>query len=184
MYGHATRCAAAAVLLVSFASQAQPARDAEVPGAHCFTSLGVRFDAPGSIPGGESPRRIELFLDGKPCIEIAPTDRACEMRAPPDAVCDVIAPLSIAEGWCHLAADGSWSANFQVLSTRLLADDVAHALTAYVATPEGTTVREAPVDVSRYHPRAPNGAASVTCFQGNAEFRGSTLAPEKGPNQG
>ncbi|MDC3961341.1 hypothetical protein [Polyangium jinanense] len=184
MYEHGTRGAAAAILLISFASQAQPVRDAEVPGAHCFTSLGVRFDAPGAIPGGENPDRIELFLDGKPCIEITPAGRACEMRAPPDAVCDVIAPLSIAEGWCHLAEDGSWSANFQVLSTRLLADDVTHALTAYVATPAGTTVREAPVDVSRYHPRGPNGAASVTCFQGNAAFRGSAAALQKDPNQG
>lgn len=181
MYGHGTRFAAIAALLVSFGSLAVPARGAEEPGAFCFTSLGVRFDAPGSIPGGENPEQIALFLDGKPCMEITPAGRACEMRAPPDAVCNVIAPLSIAEGWCHLTEDGSWSANFQVLSGRLLADDVTHALTAYVSTPAGTTVREAPVDVSRYHPWSPNGS-SVTCFQGNAAFR--STAPQKSPRQG
>ncbi|MDI1450490.1 hypothetical protein [Polyangium sp. 6x1] len=183
MYGHGTRFAAALTLLVSSGSQAEAARDPEVGGDFCFTSLGVRFDAPASIPGGEGPDRIELFLDGKPCMEITPEDRACELRAPPDAVCGVIAPLSIAEGWCHLAEDGSWSANFQVLSSRLLADDVTHALTAYIGTPEGSTVREAPVTVSRYHPQGPNGS-SVTCFQGNAAFRSTAPLLGKGPHQG
>ena len=183
MYEHGTSFAAAAVLLVSLGSQAQPSHDAEAPGDACFTSLVVRFDALVSIPSGENPHHIELFLDGKPCIEITPEGRACEMRAPRDAVCSVIAPLSIAEGWCHLAEDGAWSAHFRVLSNRLLADDVPHALTAYVATPEGTTVREAPVDVSRYHPWDPNGS-SVTCFQGNATFVNTAPALQKSPPQG
>ncbi|MDI1433395.1 hypothetical protein [Polyangium sorediatum] len=183
MYEHGTSFAAAVALLVSLGSQAQPTRDAEAPGDGCFTSLVVRFDALVSNPGGENAHHIELFLDGKPCIDITPEGRACEMRAPPDAVCDVIAPLSIAEGWCHRAEDSAWSAHFQVLSSRLLADDVTHALTAYVTTPEGTTVREAPVDVSRYHPWDPRGS-SVTCFQGNATFARTASALEKRPPQG
>jgi hypothetical protein len=183
MYGHGTLLATAAALLVSFGSQAEPQVDVVTPDPACFTSLGVRFDAPGSIPAGQSPERIELFLDGRPCISIAPEGEACVMHAPPGAVCAVIAPLSIAEGWCHMGSDGTWSANFQVLASRLLADDVSHTLTAHVSTPEGLTVRETAVTVTRYSPWGPHGS-SVTCFQGNAAFSAATPSPSKGAHQG
>lgn len=187
MYGYGTHFAAAAALLVSFSfsAHAAPSPEADAPGDACFTSLGVQFDARASLPDGQRPEHIELFLDGKPCMEITPDGRSCELRAPADAVCDVIAPLSIAEGWCHMDADGAWSANFQVLSSRLLADDTSHALTAHVTTPAGVIVREAPVEVTRYRPYGPGGS-SVTCFQGNASFESATSSTsfEDGANHG
>ncbi|MRG96656.1 hypothetical protein [Polyangium spumosum] len=184
MYGHGTLLVTTAALLVSFGSQAEPQASVVTPDPACFTSLGVRLDDPGSIPGGQDPERIELFLDGRPCIHIAPEGEACVMRAPAGAVCAVIAPLSIAEGWCHLGSDGSFSANFQVVASRLLADDVLHTLTAHVTTPEGLTMLEAPVSVTRYSPWSPNpDDRSVTCFQGNAAFGAAAPPAPKGPRQ-
>jgi len=169
MCGHATLLAALSTAAVLASSGGEASRRANTSDDLCFSGLTVAFDAPASIPGGRDPSLIELFLDGAPCIEIIPGDGACSMRAPPDSVCDVIAPLSIAEGWCRMRSDGSWSARFQVLSSKLLSDDVAHTLTAHISTAEGVWARNATVAVTRYTPWSPSGS-TITCFDGSAEF--------------
>ncbi|MDI3288162.1 hypothetical protein [Polyangium sp. 15x6] len=114
-------------------------------------TLDIRFDNPASIPGGQNPHHIELFLDGRPCMEITPSGETCVLRAPPEAVCDLWPPLAMGVNRCLMGTDGSWNAYFRLPSDRVIADDRPHTLTALISTPEGVSVREAPVVVRRAH---------------------------------
>jgi hypothetical protein len=149
-------------------TDARPSATAPEAEKVCFYGVDAIFPDFSALSGDGQATRIELFLDGEPCLSAvvgAGEDGSCEIEAAPGSVCRAVGPLALSPE-CLDQGDEMFL-HFTLDQQGYLFDGGEHHLEARVHTDDGASTDERPIRMQSFRP--PYGTGAV-CYTAEASF--------------